>query len=139
MFTDIAEVLAVPLEEPATGDTPVPTSLLKEQRGNRSQMEIAEAAGISQGFLSELESGQKRLTPGVARRLAPVLGTTADQLLLSEHLAKLNRAATKCKIDPQRLLSEAERLAEILPSGEVGDAIVDALVGIVREGPKPLT
>ena len=96
-------------------------------------------AGISQGFLSELESGQKRLTPGVAQSLAPALGTTADQLVLSEHLAQLNRAAQKGGIDPQPLLAEAQRLAEILPDGEVGDAIVDALVGIVRERSKLLT
>jgi transcriptional regulator with XRE-family HTH domain len=122
-----------------SGGRPVPTSPIKEQRGSRSQIEIAQAAGISQGFLSMLESGQKRLTPGVARRLAPALGTTTDQLLLGEHLAKLSRAATKCKIDPQRLLSEAEKLAEILPNGEVGDAIVEALAGIVRQALKPLT
>ncbi len=127
------------LDASRSRDRPVPASSIKEQRGGRSQTEIAQFAGISQGFLSELESGQKRLTPGVARRLAPALGTTADQLLLNEHLVKLNRAATSCKLDPQWLLSEAERLAEILPSGEIGDAIVDALVGIVREGPKPLT
>jgi transcriptional regulator with XRE-family HTH domain len=97
------------------------------------QREIARAAGISQGFLSELECGQKRLTPGVAQRLAPVLGTTASQLVLGEHLERLNRAAQKGYIDRQTLLAEAERLTEILPGGEIGEAILDALVRIVRE------
>jgi transcriptional regulator with XRE-family HTH domain len=103
------------------------------------QKEVARAAGISQGFLSELECGQKRLTPGVAQRLAAVLGTTAPQLVLGEHLERLNRAAQKGYIEPQTLLAEAERLVEIFPRGEVGDAIVDALIGVVRERPKSLT
>lgn len=133
------ETLTALLEEPAERDRLIPTSAIRAWRGNRSQLEIAQVAGISQGYLSELETGSKRLTPGAAQRLAPALGTTAEDLLLSEHLAKLNRAAQKGRIDLQPLMAEAERLAEILPGGAIGDAIVDALVGIVRGGPKPLT
>src|SRR5215210_7894829 len=81
--TDMAEALAAPPEEPARRDRPMPSSLLKEKRGDRSQLEISQAAEISQGFLSELENGQKRLTPDVAQRLARALGATADELLLS--------------------------------------------------------
>lgn len=86
--------------------------------------------------MSELESGQKRLTPGVARRLAPTLGMPANQLLLAEHLSSLNRVAQKGRIDLQLLLAEAERLIEILPQGEVGDAIMDVMLRIVRERQK---
>jgi transcriptional regulator with XRE-family HTH domain len=96
-------------------------------------VEISGKARITQGFLSELESGRKRLTYRVAQKLAPTLGTTADRLVLGEQLATLNRAARKGDVDFQSLLTEAEKLTRILPSGKMGDAILDALVGVVRE------
>ncbi len=133
------ETLATLLEEPGERDRPIANSAIRAWRGNQSQVEIAGKARITQGFLSELESGQKRLTPSVARKLAPALGTTANELLLYENLAKLNRAAQQGRIDLQELLVEAERLSQLLPSGEVGDTIVDALIGIVRERPESLT
>jgi transcriptional regulator with XRE-family HTH domain len=131
------KTLQVSSDEPAWGAQPIAASALKVRRGNRSQIEVARAAGISQGFLSELESGRKRLTPGVAQKLAPALGMSANQLVLAEHLANLNRVAQKGNIDLQPLLAEAERLIEILPSGEIGDAIIDAIVRIVREQKMP--
>jgi transcriptional regulator with XRE-family HTH domain len=133
------ETLATLLEEPGERDRPIAASAIRAWRGNRSQVEIAQEAGVSQGYLSELEGGLKPLTPGVARRLAPALGIMAGELLLAEHLAKLQRAAQKGRIDLQPLLAEAERLVEIIPRGEVGDAIVDALIGVVREQPNSLT
>jgi transcriptional regulator with XRE-family HTH domain len=139
VHTDRPASLAAWLEEPGERDRLIATSAIRVWRGNRSQVEIAGKARITQGFLSELESGHKRLTSRVAQKLAPALGTTANQLLLGEQLAKLNRAANKARIDLQPLLAEAERLVEILPRGEVGDAIVDALIGVVRERPKSLT
>ena len=111
----------------------IPASAIRERRGDRSQNEIARAAGISQGFLSELESGQKHLTPGVAQKLAPRLGMSANQLVLAEYLANLNQVAQKGNTDLQPLLAEAERLTEMLPGGEIGGAIMDAIVNIVRE------
>jgi hypothetical protein len=72
----------------------------------------------------------------VAHKLAPALGTTADQLVHGERLARLNRAAQNARMDLQPLLAEAERLTEILPGGDIGDAIIDALVRIVQEGQK---
>lgn len=133
------ETLPTSSEEPAWETEPVPISGIKVRRGDRSQREVAREAGISQGFLSELEGGRKRLTLDTAQKLASVLGTTPDHLMLCEHLTKLNRAATQGNVNSQRLLDEAKRLTEILPGGEVGDAIVDALVGIVRERAKSLT
>ena len=138
MHADRPEMLATLLEEPGKRDRPIATSAIRARRGERSQVEIAQEAGVSQGYLSELESGLKPLTPGVARRLAPALGSTADEILLSAHLAKLHQAAQKGRIDIQPLLAEAERLTKVLPSGEIGDAVIDALVGILRERPKPL-
>jgi transcriptional regulator with XRE-family HTH domain len=134
--TDRPQTLATLLEEPGERDRPIAASAIRAWRGNSSQVEIAQEAGVSQGYLSALESGLKSLTPGVARRLAPALGIIAGELLLAEHLAKLQRAAHKGRIDLQPLLTEAERLVEILPGGEVGDAIGDALIGVVRDSPK---
>jgi plasmid maintenance system antidote protein VapI len=88
--------------------------------------------------LSELERGRKRLTPDTAQKLAPVLGTMPDQLIGAEHWVKLERAAWKGGADPQSMLAVAKTLAEMLPSGRVGDDLVDALVAIVRERPKLL-
>jgi transcriptional regulator with XRE-family HTH domain len=84
---------------PAWEMAPIAASALRERRGDRSQIEIARAAGISQGFLSELESGRKRLTPSVAQRLAPVFGMPANQLMFDEHLATLNRVAAAGAMD----------------------------------------
>jgi transcriptional regulator with XRE-family HTH domain len=126
-------------EEPAWETEPIPASALKERRGKRSQVEIAQAAGISQGFLSELESGRKRLTRSTAQKLAAALETTPDHLMLAERHATLNRAAHKGRVDPKPLLGMAERLAELLPSGKIGDAIVGALIGVLQERPKMFT
>jgi hypothetical protein len=133
---DRVQRLPTPLEESVQRTESVPASAIRKWRGGRLQREVARAAGISQGFLSELGCGQKGLTPGVARRLAPVLGTTVPQLVLGEHLARLNRAAQKGHIDLQPLLVEVEKLTEILPSGQVGEAIMDAIVRIVRDRQK---
>ena len=128
----------MPPEESARRTEHVSTSVIRERRGNRSQTEIAQAAGISQAFLSELEGGLKRLTSGTARKLAPVLGTMPDQLIVAEHWVKLERAARKAGVDPLSMLALTKTLAEMLPDGLVGDDLVEALVAIVRERPKPL-
>ncbi len=135
---DGAEPLPMPLEESMRWTKPVPVSAIKESRGDRSQREIARAAGLSQAFVSELESGRKRLTPGTAQKLAPVLGTTPDQLMRAECEVNLERVARMVRVDPQLLLAEAERLAEIVPGREIGDAIIDALVKIARDRQKAL-
>jgi transcriptional regulator with XRE-family HTH domain len=109
----------------------VASSPVKDRRGTLSQVQLAQAAGISQAFLSELETGRKRLTPATAEKLAPPLGTTPAQLLLDEQLATLNRVAQQGNIDPRMLLDEAERFDEILPNGEIGEAILAAVMAIV--------
>jgi transcriptional regulator with XRE-family HTH domain len=114
----------------------VASSPVKDRRGTLSQVQLAQAAGISQAFLSELETGGKRLTLATAQKLAPALGTTPARLLRDEQVARLKRVARQGNIDPQMLLAEAERLDEILPSGEIGEAVFDALRAIVRERPK---
>lgn len=54
--------------------------LLREQRGYR-QKDLAQAASISRGYLSMLESGERRsVSPAVAARLAGVLGVAIVEL-----------------------------------------------------------
>jgi transcriptional regulator with XRE-family HTH domain len=134
---DDAGALPMPLDVSMRRTVPLSVSAIEERRGNQSQREIARDAGISQSFLSELESGRKRLTPRTARKLAPVLGTTPDGLMLAEHWTKLKRVARKGGADPYAVLAAAKRLIEMLPEKEDDDAIVAALVGIAREGRKP--
>jgi transcriptional regulator with XRE-family HTH domain len=131
--------IEMPRQQSARPREFVANSVVKEMRGALSQIQIAQAAGISQAFLSELETSHKRLTVATAQKLAPALGTTPAQLLLDEQLATLNRVAQQGNMDPQTLLEEAERLDEILPNGEISEAIFAALMAIVCERPKLLT
>jgi transcriptional regulator with XRE-family HTH domain len=53
---------------------------LREERGLR-QTDLAKAASISNGYLSMLESGQRRtVSPPVAARLAGALGVAINDL-----------------------------------------------------------
>lgn len=73
--------MEMPRQKSASPQKFAATSVIKERRGTRSQVQVAQAAGVSQAFLSELENGRKTLTPDTAEKLAPA------QLLLDEQLA----------------------------------------------------
>ena len=45
------------------------------------QADLAHQIGVSESYLSSIETGRKPLTPAVARRLAPILGIDFDELL----------------------------------------------------------
>lgn len=47
---------------------------------NQTQVQIAAAAGISQGYLSQLEQDEREPTLSIAARLAGVLGVSLDEL-----------------------------------------------------------
>ncbi|MBQ0038342.1 MAG: helix-turn-helix transcriptional regulator [Clostridiales bacterium] len=47
---------------------------LEAIRARRSQAEVAKEAGISQAFYCEIETGKKRPSVAVAKRIAAVLG-----------------------------------------------------------------
>jgi len=51
----------------------------REQLG-QSQMNLAAAAGISQGYLSQLEQDEREPTLSIAARLAEALGVSLDDL-----------------------------------------------------------
>ncbi len=47
---------------------------------NQTQVQLAAAAGISQGYLSQLEQDEREPTLSIAARLAGVLGVSLDEL-----------------------------------------------------------
>ena len=47
---------------------------LKAMRGDKSQKKAAEMAGITQAYYAEIETGKKRPSVAVAKRIAAVLG-----------------------------------------------------------------
>ena len=59
------------------GDSPV--RVFREYRGLRAG-ELAEKAGISQGYLSEIEAGKKAGSLGVLKRVAEALGVELSDL-----------------------------------------------------------
>jgi DNA-binding XRE family transcriptional regulator len=68
----------------AAKQTGVPTlgQRLRSVRGARqqTQAQLAELAGISQGYLSQLEQDEREPTLSIAVRLAGALGVTLDAL-----------------------------------------------------------
>lgn len=60
-------------------DDVVPVRVFREYRGLRGS-ELAEKAGISQGYLSEIEAGKKTGSVGVLKRIASVLGVELGDL-----------------------------------------------------------
>lgn len=46
----------------------------------QTQVQLAAAAGISQGYLSQLEQDEREPTLSIAARLASVLGISLDEL-----------------------------------------------------------
>jgi len=60
-------------------DGTTPVRVFREHRGLRAG-ELAEKAGISQGYLSEIEAGKKTGSLGVLKRIAEVLGVELSDL-----------------------------------------------------------
>jgi transcriptional regulator with XRE-family HTH domain len=65
-------------------------SELRERRG-WTQKHLAERAGLSVTFLSEVENGKRNLSSAKLLRLADELGTSTDYLLRGEHAPALQR------------------------------------------------
>lgn len=131
MFRTKAQRLAEILE--ATPELEVPVSAIRHMRGDRPQTQISTKTGLSQGYISDLESGKKALTPETAARLAPTLGVTPGELEFAEQVSTLQRLAVKGRLDPTRLLDAIQELAVSLPDGEVSDDLVDALLTVLKK------
>ena len=63
-----------------------PLRVWREYRG-LTQQQVAEAAGISKPYLSQLESGQRKGTAEVLQAIAKVLNVSLDDLVMSEEEA----------------------------------------------------
>lgn len=130
-----AEKLAELLDQPPRLDERVPVSAVKTLREGqgRHQMDVARISGVSQGYISEVESGKKSLSPEMAAKLGPALGVTADQLQVAEQVGTLQRLAVKGKLAPDRLLETILELAHVLPDGQVSDDLVDAFLRVLKK------
>ena len=60
-----------------------PLRVWREYRG-LTQQQVAEAAGISKPYLSQLESGRRKGTTEVLQAVAKVLNVSLDDLVMSE-------------------------------------------------------
>ncbi len=133
MYTNKAKLLAELLEQTPRGKGKIPRSSIKSLRGSRPQTSIAAKSGIAQSMLSMLEAGTRDLTPEVAMRLAPALGVSGTELWLSEQVAMLNRASLKGELSPNLLVEAILELAKSTPDSEIGDALMDALLQVLRD------
>ncbi len=133
MFRTKTQQLAEMLEgvtPPAEGA--FPPSALKSLRGSRPQATVAAKAGITQAALSRLEAGERTLNPEAAKKLGPALGVSPTDLLAADQVARLHHMSIKGQLDPRTLLAAIEELAWTLPAEEVGEDLVDAMLGILK-------
>ncbi|MBN1992118.1 MAG: helix-turn-helix transcriptional regulator [Anaerolineae bacterium] len=63
-----------------------PLRVWREYRG-LTQQQVAEAAGISKPYLSQLESGRRKGTAEVLQAISKVLNVSLDDLVMSEEEA----------------------------------------------------
>ena len=68
---------------------------LRKARGKHSQEEIATAVGITKGYYSLIERGERRVSYELAYRIANVLNTTPDAIFLDFQSAKSKKEAVK--------------------------------------------
>lgn len=108
----------------------VPENAVKDLRGERRQVQIAAKSGLTQGQLSELETGRRRLTADLARRLAPALGTTPQELEAKQALAELRGTLKQTPVDLEEFARKFvfinERLPDTAEANEVRRVMVEA-------------
>jgi transcriptional regulator with XRE-family HTH domain len=78
---------------------------LREERG-WTQKELAEYAGLSVTFLSEVENGRRNISSGKLLQIADALDTTMDYLARGAHAEARPRASVKF---PPELSDAAEK------------------------------
>ena len=82
---------------------------LREQRG-MSQLELAQAAGVSARQLARLEGGSANLTLTTLEALAGALGTRAALLLPKARPAAANRKSVEALAEAAEDLTDADLL-----------------------------
>ena len=97
---------------------------IREQRG-MTQDQLAEAANISKGFLSEVENNKRNVSSENLLKIANVLGASADYLLRGERTGQVHRQPV---VIPPELSEAAEQLgltyAETLETLEAHNSVV---------------
>lgn len=75
-----------------------------QQYGPRgmSQRELADAAGVSPGYIPRIESGELRPTPEVLRRIADALETDYQELAVLARYSDQEEGDTMIAVDPEK-------------------------------------
>ena len=98
---------------------------------NWTQEELAEAAGISKGFLSDIENGKRNISSESALKIADALGISLDYLIRGE-TGERERQRQPVRIPPE-LSQLAEELdlsySETLTLLEAHEAVVARRAG----------
>jgi transcriptional regulator with XRE-family HTH domain len=81
--------------------------LRREGEVKYSQARLAELAGVTASYLSQLETGKRNPTPRVIRRLSPHLGVSPNHLLRTIGMLEMDLAST--------LASKREYVDGIIP------------------------
>jgi transcriptional regulator with XRE-family HTH domain len=86
-----------------------------------SQARLAELAGLTASYLSQLETGERNPTPGVSRRLSPHLGVSPGHLLGKIGTVEMNLAGS--------LTGNREYVARVAPglTGEQAEEMASYL------------
>lgn len=96
--------------------------LRKLRRGRGfSQARLAELAGVTASYLSQLETGERHPTPGVIRRLSPHLEVSPNYLLARIGMVEMDLAGTLAgnreyvgRLAPGLTREQAEEMANYL-------------------------
>lgn len=111
----------------------VPVSALKDLRGGISQRQLALKSGLTQGYLSEVEAGKRRLTLKSAEAIAPVLGIKADQLMWADAVGGMQAEAVEGELDPRAVLDMVLELSARSGNDEVADEVLDSLLVVLKK------
>jgi transcriptional regulator with XRE-family HTH domain len=112
-----------------------PLGELRSERG-LSQVKLASKAGISQSYVSEIESGTKRLSAPAAEKVAAALGVEAGVLLMSVRMGSLKTALqTGESRGPlaQEIVAVLALISENLPDGSLKNLLMATLVEALNE------
>ncbi len=99
-----------------------------------TQSHLASMSGVSQGFVSDVESGRKRLSRKSAGKLAPVLGVEAGPLLAAVRMGGL-----KSLIEDGRgplageIIAVLALISENLPDGRLKNLLTATLVDALQD------
>jgi transcriptional regulator with XRE-family HTH domain len=115
-----------------------PENPLGELRSERAltQSKLASKAGISQSYLSEIESGTKRLSAPAAEKVSRALGVDPGVLLMSVRMGSLKTALqTGESRGPlaQEIVAVLALISENLPDGSLKNLLMATLVEALNE------